>query len=48
MISGLLAVAFLAWLYIGVLRPSGSHFAEVVPYANTKYWQLPICFAGYR
>ena len=39
--SGLLAVAFLAWLYVGVLRPSDSHFAEVVPYANTKYWELP-------
>ena len=24
-----------------VLRPSGSQFAKVVPYANTMYWQLP-------
>ncbi len=39
--TGLLTVLFLGWLYIGVLRPSGSHFATVVPYANTKYWQLP-------
>lgn len=39
--SGLLTVAFLGWLYVGVLRHSGSHFAEVAPYANTKYWQLP-------
>lgn len=41
MLSGLLTVIFLGWFYIGVLRPSGSHFANVVPYANTKYWQLP-------
>jgi len=41
MISGLLTIIFLGWMYIAVLRPSGSHFAEVVPYANTKYWQLP-------
>ena len=40
-VSGLLAVIFLGWLYVMVLRPSSSHFAEVVPYANTKYWQLP-------
>jgi pimeloyl-ACP methyl ester carboxylesterase len=40
-LSALLSVVFLGWLYIGVLRPSGSHFSEVVPYANTKYWQLP-------
>ena len=39
--SGLLTVIFLGWLYVSVLRPSGSHFAAVVPYANTKYWQLP-------
>src|ERR1039457_6005190 len=39
--SGLLTLIFLGWLYVGVLRPSGSHFPEVVPYANTKYWQLP-------
>jgi pimeloyl-ACP methyl ester carboxylesterase len=41
MMSGLLTVIFLGWLYVGVLRPSASHFAEVVPYGNTKYWQLP-------
>ena len=41
MTSGLLTIIFFCWLYVGVLRPSGSHFAEVVPYANTKYWQLP-------
>lgn len=40
-ISGLLTVIFLGCLYILVLRPSGSHFAEAIPYANTKYWQLP-------
>ena len=40
-VSGLLAVIFLGWLYVMVLRPSSSHFAEVVPYANTKYGQLP-------
>ena len=39
--TGLVTVLFLGFLYVGVLRPSGSHFAEVVPYANTKYWQLP-------
>ena len=39
--SGLLTVIFLGWLYVAILRPSGSNFAEVVPYANTKYWQLP-------
>lgn len=40
-ISGLATIIFLGWLYIWVLRPSASHFTEVVPYANTKYWQLP-------
>lgn len=40
-ISGLLTVIFLGCLYVLVLRPSGSHFAEAIPYANTKYWQLP-------
>jgi pimeloyl-ACP methyl ester carboxylesterase len=40
-VVGLLTVIFLGWLYVAVLRPSGSHFAEVVPYANTKYWRLP-------
>jgi proline iminopeptidase len=40
-LSGLLTILFLGWLYIGVLRPSGSNFAEVAPYANTRYWQLP-------
>ena len=40
-ISALLTVIFLGCLYILVLRPSGSHFAEAIPYANTKYWQLP-------
>jgi pimeloyl-ACP methyl ester carboxylesterase len=40
-LSGLLTIIFLGWLYVGVLRPSGSQFAKVVPYANTKYWQLP-------
>ncbi len=40
-IGGLLTVIFLGCLYILVLRPSGSHFAEAIPYANTKYWQLP-------
>jgi pimeloyl-ACP methyl ester carboxylesterase len=40
-LSGLLTILFFGWLYFGVLRPSSSHFAEVVPYANTKYWQLP-------
>jgi proline iminopeptidase len=40
-LSGLLAIIFFVWLYVEVLRPSSSHFAEVVPYANTKYWQLP-------
>jgi pimeloyl-ACP methyl ester carboxylesterase len=40
-IAGLLTITFLLWLYVAVLRPTGSHFAEVVPYANTKYWQLP-------
>lgn len=39
--SGLLTVIFLGWLYVMVLRPSGSHFPEVIPYTNTKYWQLP-------
>lgn len=40
-VSGLLTIVFLACLYVGVLRPSSSHFSEAVPYANTKYWQLP-------
>ena len=40
-LSGLLTIIFLGWLYVGVLRPSGSQFAKVVPYANTRYWQLP-------
>ena len=40
-LSGLLTVMFIGWLYFAVLRPSGSQFARVVPYANTKYWQLP-------
>ena len=40
-IDALLTIAFLAWLYVGVLRPSGFHFPDVVPYPNTKYWQLP-------
>jgi proline iminopeptidase len=31
---------FFAGLYIVILRPSGSHFAAVAPYANTHYWQL--------
>jgi proline iminopeptidase len=39
-ISGLLSLIFLGWLYVWVLRPSGSNFAKVEPYANTKYWQL--------
>jgi len=39
-LGGLLTIIFLAGLYVGVLRPSSSHFAEVAPYANTKYWQL--------
>lgn len=40
-ISGLLSVMFFGCLYILVLRPSGSDFAKAIPYANTKYWQLP-------
>src|SRR5579872_573613 len=40
-ISGLFTLILFGCLYFGVLRPSSSHFAEVVPYANTKYWQLP-------
>lgn len=40
MMSGLLTVIFLGWLYVGILRSSDSHFTEAVPYANTKYWQL--------
>jgi proline iminopeptidase len=40
-LSGLLTILFLGWLYLGVLRPSASHFSQVVPYANTRYWQLP-------
>jgi pimeloyl-ACP methyl ester carboxylesterase len=40
-LSGLLTILFLVWLYVAVLRPSGSHFPEVAPYANTHYWQLP-------
>ena len=39
--SGLLTMVFLGWLYLWVLRPTGSHFTEAIPYANTKYWQLP-------
>src|SRR5579862_5410 len=39
-LSGLLTIIFLGGLYVEVLRPSSSHFAGVVPYANTKYWQL--------
>jgi pimeloyl-ACP methyl ester carboxylesterase len=39
-VSGLITAAFFAWLYFCILRPSGSHFAQAVPYANTKYWQL--------
>jgi len=37
----LLTLIFLGWLFVGVIRPSGSHFAQSIPYANTKYWQLP-------
>lgn len=40
-ISAFLTVIFLGCLYLLVLRPSGSQFAEAIPYANTKYWQLP-------
>ena len=40
-VSGALTIIFFGWLSIGVLRPSASHFPEVVPYSNTKYWQLP-------
>ena len=40
-LTGSLTIIFFVWLYIAVLRPSGPHFAEVVPYANTRYWQLP-------
>jgi pimeloyl-ACP methyl ester carboxylesterase len=40
-LTALLTIFFLAWLYVWVLRPSGAHFAKAVPYANTKYWQLP-------
>jgi len=39
-LSGLLTIILLGGLYVEVLRPSSSHFAGVVPYANTKYWQL--------
>ena len=38
--SGILTAAFLGWLYVYILRPAGTHFDQVVPYANTKYWQL--------
>jgi proline iminopeptidase len=37
----LLTIIFFGWLYVWVIRPSGSHFPEAVPYANTRYWQLP-------
>lgn len=40
-ITGLLTIIFLGWLYVGVIRPSGSQFAQAIPYTNTKYWQLP-------
>jgi len=40
-LSVLLTIIFIGWLYVGVLRPSASHFSEAVPYSNTKYWQLP-------
>jgi len=40
-ISGLFTLILFGCLYILVLRPSSSHFAEAIPYANTKYWQLP-------
>ena len=40
-ISGLATIIFLGWLYVWILRPSASDFAKVIPYANTKYWQLP-------
>src|SRR5579859_2025139 len=41
MVSGLLTILFVGWLYVWVMRPTGSHYAQVVPYVNTKYWQLP-------
>ena len=40
-LSGLLTVTFLGCLCVEVLQPPGSHFSEAVPYANTRYWQLP-------
>ena len=40
-IGGLLTLIFFGGLYVVVLRPSGSLFPAVVPYANTRYWQLP-------
>lgn len=40
-LTGLSAIIFLGCLYAWVLRPSSSHFSQVVPYTNTKYWQLP-------
>jgi pimeloyl-ACP methyl ester carboxylesterase len=39
-VAGFVSVFFIGWLYFAILRPSSSHFAEAVPYANTKYWKL--------
>jgi proline iminopeptidase len=41
MLSGLLSLIFLGWLYVVIVQPSASHFDAVAPFTNTKYWQLP-------
>ena len=41
LLAGLLGSLFLCILYLVILHPSGSHFPDVIPYANTKFWALP-------
>jgi proline iminopeptidase len=40
LLAGTFAALFLAALYFAILRPSGSHFPDVIPYANTRFWTL--------
>jgi pimeloyl-ACP methyl ester carboxylesterase len=37
---GSFTVIYLAALYFAILRPSGSHFPDVIPFKNTRYWRL--------
>ncbi len=37
---GSFSIIYLGALYFIILRPSGPHFPAVIPYKNTRYWQL--------